>query len=82
MRNEYYYCEVEYSYELHDFCMVDEPMQVIGASTLKEARKRMVEDYQFKQAYSYRDKGEIKVVYNKRIEGYGSFQVLLYRVEC
>lgn len=39
MRNEYYFCEVEYNEQIHDFCLIGEPMKVIGANTLKESTK-------------------------------------------
>lgn len=81
MKKTYYFCEVEYNVEIHDFCLIGEPTKVFGASTLKEARKSMVEDWGNEESYSYRDHGEIKVVFSQSIEGYGRIQNLLYRVE-
>lgn len=77
----FYFSEVEYNEEIHDFCLIGEPQKVFGAGTLKEARKRMVENWNNEEAYSFRDHGEIKVVFNQTIEGYGRIQNLLYRIE-
>lgn len=41
----------------------------------------MIRDWNNEEAYSYRDKGEIKVVFNQTIDGYGRIQNLLYKVE-